>query len=126
MSSNLMETSAGGEQTQYEAEATDVQPPKQSTGQMGDPQNTTTEDASKTSERAQQDAEKGEQKAENIRYGQTISEGGMGGMTSNQTGEAGQEGFGRMEDKSGNSDGAAERRVEGYGGDRDMNREIGA
>lgn len=38
------------------------------------------------------DAERGEKTAENIRYGQNISESGMGGMTNTATGTANQEG----------------------------------
>lgn len=35
MSSNLMDTEKGGEQTQYEAEHTDMLPHKQEAGQLG-------------------------------------------------------------------------------------------
>jgi hypothetical protein len=35
MSSNLMDTEIGGEQTQYEAEYTDVQPRAKEAGQLG-------------------------------------------------------------------------------------------
>ena len=52
----------------------------------------TIEDSSQPSEadlQTQQEARKeGDQAAENIRYGQTISEGGMSGFTTDQDGEA--------------------------------------
>lgn len=38
----------------------------------------------------QKKAERGAQTAENIRYGQTISEGGMGGKTTEASGDANQ------------------------------------
>lgn len=50
----------------------------------------------------------------------------MGGKT-NASGEAGQGGFGGTERKDGEEDSAAkERREQGYGGERDMDRNIGA
>ena len=67
MSSGMMETEAGGEQTQYEAEATDVKESGKSTGQLGDPADKTTEDPANTSERAEENAAKGEKNVENIR-----------------------------------------------------------
>lgn len=91
---------------------------------MGDTQSTT--NPSETDESAQQHAEQGERKAENIRYGQNISEGGMGGMTSTQEGEAGQEGYGKMKDEPSSGDAAEGRQAAGYGGEKDMDREIGA
>lgn len=123
MSSGLMET--GGEQTGYEDALTENVPAKKSGGQMGQP--STTENPSNTDAAAQQKADRGEQTAENIRYGQSISEGGMGGMTSNQGGEAAESGYGRVKD-AGSEDkgGAEERRQAGYGGSKDMDREIGA
>lgn len=49
----------------------------------------------------------------------------MGGMTSNQEGEARQEGEGLVGGEE--TSGAKEsRRAQGYGGKEDMNREIGA
>lgn len=89
----------------------------------------TTTDPQQTEEAAQQHAAQGEKKAENIRYGQTISEGGMSGFTEGHSGEANQGGFGRTKDASdeGASTGAGEsRRAAGYGGSEDQNREIGA
>lgn len=43
-----------------------------------------------TSQQEQQKAERGERTAENVRYGQTISEGGMGGKTTEAGGSANQ------------------------------------
>jgi hypothetical protein len=67
--------------------------------------------------------------AEKIRYGQSIQEGGMGGQT-NSTGEASTEGgFGgteRLKGEEGDDDAAQSRRVQGYGGDKDMRRDVGA
>jgi hypothetical protein len=55
--------------------------------------------------------------ADKIRYGQSIQEGGMGGKT-NATGEA---------DKVDDGPSAAHQRKEqGYGGGKDMDRNIGA
>lgn len=56
--------------------------------------------------------------ADKIRYGQSIQEGGMGGKTNTVTGEA---------DKATDEDSTAkERREQGYGGSKDMDRTIGA
>lgn len=110
----------------YESEATEIQPHKKSTGQLGHTADQTTTDPSKIADGAQQQAERGARTAENMRYGQTISEGGMGGMTNVTANEANKESFGRQEDKSEEADAAQDRRAEGYGGKRDMNREIGA
>lgn len=94
-----------------------MQPQKKSTGQLGNAADNTTTDPSKTSEGAQQQAERGEKTAENIRYGQTVSEGGMGGMTNASSGEADGEGEGQSA--------AAQRKQAGYGGKRDMDNEVG-
>lgn len=67
---------------------------------------------------AKEKAERGEKTAENIRYGQGISETGMGGFTTTSSGGA---------DKVGDAaDAAQSRKAEGYGGEKDMDREIGA
>lgn len=126
MSSSLMSTEPGGEQSQYEAAATENQPHKKSGGQMG--QASSTEKPSRTDEAAQAREQRGEQTAENIRYGQTISEGGMGGMTEGMKGSAGEQGYGRVEgeDVGEGESAAAQRRAAGYGGERDVDREVGA
>ena len=43
-----------------------------------------------TSQQEQQKAERGEKTGENVRYGQTVSEGGMGGKTTEAGGNANQ------------------------------------
>lgn len=67
-------------------------------------------------------------KADKIRYGQSIQEGGMGGKTTGATGEANAEGgFGGTEALNEASDSfSKERREQGYGGGKDMDRKIGA
>lgn len=89
---------------------------------MGDAE--TTVDPAKTDEGHQAQSERGQKTAENIRYGQGISEGGMGGMTDG-TGEAGKEGYGRIEDQEG-QDGGSGRETQGYGGSKDMDKSVGA
>lgn len=142
MSSSLMDTEKGGEQTQYvqylsllartpvdplcryESEHNDVIPNKKSGGQMGAPQ--TAVDVQPEAA-AKEKAEKGLKTAENIRYGQGISETGAGGFTSTSSGAAAAEGFGRQKEQvDDTADAVQSRRAEGYGGDKDMNREIGA
>lgn len=80
------------------------------------------------SAQAEAKAERGEKTAENVRYGQAISEHGMGGQTTSSTGQANQDsGFGGAADQAAQNDDAVETRKEsGYGGDRDMDRTIGA
>jgi hypothetical protein len=50
----------------------------------------------------------------------------MGGMTTVSSGEAEKGDFGRVEDKSQDVGGAEERKVAGYGGEKDMDRSVGA
>ncbi|KAJ8106031.1 hypothetical protein OPT61_g9814 [Boeremia exigua] len=121
MSSGLMDTEKGGEQTQYEAEHTDMLPHKQEAGQLGASavqgpstiQPTSTEDR-KTNEPNTH----GITPADKIRYGQSIQEGGMGGKTGTVSGEADT----RTQDPTS----AQERRAQGYGGSADMDRNVGA
>ncbi|KAK4540684.1 hypothetical protein LTR36_009015 [Oleoguttula mirabilis] len=128
MSSGLMETEAGGESGQYEGNLGLVDAQKKSGGQLGSAETTT--DPAQTEEAQQQKSERGEKTAENVRYGQAISEeGGVGGVTQGQEGSAAQEGYGGVKDQSGDGgdgEAAQERRAEGYGGERDMDRSIGA
>ena len=58
--------------------------------------------------------------ADKIRYGQSIQEGGMGGKT--EGGLAG----GEVDKKTDDMGAAQQRRAQGYGGDKDMDREVGA
>ena len=76
----------------------------------------TTTDPSDTPEGKQQQTERGEKTAENIRYGQGISEGGMGGTTQGSDGSAEQAGFGKQEDSEEKVDESQARRAQGYGG----------
>lgn len=108
----------------YESEHNDVIPNKKSGGQMGAPQ--TAVDVQPEAA-AKEKAEKGLKTAENIRYGQGISETGAGGFTSTSSGDAAADGFGRQKEKLDDAaDAMQSRKAEGYGGDKDMNTEIGA
>jgi hypothetical protein len=52
---------------------------------------------------------------------------GVGGFTTTSSGSAAQEGYGRQQDKASDSaDAVQSRKAEGYGGEKDMDREIGA
>ncbi|MCJ1445475.1 MAG: hypothetical protein MMC23_005980 [Stictis urceolatum] len=112
MTSQLMDTEPGGEQTQYESVATFTEPHAKSEGQLGNLDNSSNE------AEAQQEAEKqekGEQTAEKIRYGQTISEQGFGGETTESTGSAQQSGYGAQSLDEAESDLTQSRREQGYG-----------
>ena len=113
----------------YEGNLHVADPQKKSTGQFGSAADNTTTDPSQTIEGQQESADRGAKTAENIRYGQTISEtGGQGGMTTGNDGTAEQTGYGAVEDRSGDAGGDAEagREAQGYGGKEDMDRGIGA
>ena len=73
---------------------------------------------------AAKNAEAGEKTAEKIRYGQSLSENGMGGQTTGSgqanSGDAGSKAQEETEDA------VSERQKSGYGGDKDMDRDIGA
>lgn len=58
--------------------------------------------------------ERGERTAENVRYGEAISEHGFGGETTNDVGKATQGDYGEIEDQS--IQGQQSRREQGYGG----------
>ncbi|KAG8531041.1 uncharacterized protein KY384_004398 [Bacidia gigantensis] len=114
MSSSLMDTEAGGEQTQYEGISTHQEPHSKRGGQMG---NAETEPDSVSSVQDAEKAEKGEKKAENIRYGQGISEGGMGGKTTESEGtgnQASSYGASKFQDDSQSAE--ETREIQGYGG----------
>lgn len=101
----------------YEGNLGIADPHKKSGGQLGSA--STTPDPSQTAEAAQARKERGEKTAENIRYGQAISEqGGMGGMTANTDGTA------DKVETPGNAD--HERKTAGYGEGNDMDKSIGA
>lgn len=69
-------------------------------------------------------AEEGEKTAEKIRYGQSLSENGMGGQTTG-LGQANSSSAGaKAQDVD--EEAKSERVKSGYGGDKDMDRDIGA
>ncbi|RVX70955.1 hypothetical protein B0A52_06113 [Exophiala mesophila] len=109
MSSNkakLMDTVPGGETTQYESIKTVTNPSDKDHGQLGS--------GSNTSEGAATSSQDGQRTADNIRYGQNISESGMGGKTTTSTGTANQEGgYGGTADQT--TDQKNTRREQGYG-----------
>ncbi|TID24184.1 hypothetical protein E2P81_ATG02491 [Venturia nashicola] len=141
MSSKLMDTEVGGEQTQYESIQTVTKPHSKESGQLGgisssstppspEPSNQT--DFVATSENTSTPStdsadpvskERGEKTAENVRYGQAISEQGVGGFTAPglNGGSAMQEGgSARQEEDTGRM-----RREQGYGGDEEMSKTVG-
>ncbi|KAG9185344.1 hypothetical protein G6011_07888 [Alternaria panax] len=127
MSDKLMDTEPGGErQNQYEGVHTFIQPHAKEAGQLGDPSEGTLVHK-KTSDPGAPNTQ-GITSADKIRYGQSIQEGGMGGKTTSSTGEAKTEsGFGGTEALNVDDDDAAkQRRAQGFGGDKDMDRTIGA
>ncbi|EKD12806.1 uncharacterized protein L3040_006961 [Drepanopeziza brunnea f. sp. 'multigermtubi'] len=110
----LMDTEPGGENTQYESQATFMKSPKKSTGQFGNA------DAGEPNEAdcqaAAEKAQRGEKTAENIRYGQAISEHGFGGET--VMGGSGAP-VGEGQDSAAAATEQA-RRAQGYGGGSDV------
>ncbi|KAK5110198.1 hypothetical protein LTR62_006194 [Meristemomyces frigidus] len=129
MTSNLMDTEAGGEGQQYGGRLFTDSTSKKSGGQLGSPETTT--DPSQTLEGKQKAADRSAKTTENMRYGQTITEtGGMSGMTEGMDGKVEQEGYGGVEDRpsggSAEAEAGQERRQQGYGGGKDMDQEVGA
>ncbi|KAK3064151.1 hypothetical protein LTS18_009723 [Coniosporium uncinatum] len=139
MSDKLMDTEVGGETSQYalfsthpdtrsrnliaqrryESIQTVTKPHSKEGGQISD--TPTRSDPSETGPSEDRAAKT----AENIRYGQNMSESGMGGMT-NQTGSANSEGGFGEETSSDGADPGQSRREQGYDAKHEMNREIGA
>ncbi|KAG4435364.1 hypothetical protein IFR05_009150 [Cadophora sp. M221] len=78
----LMDTEPGGENTQYESQDTFIKNPMKSTGQFGE------EDTEADVPRSAQKQERGDKTAENVRYGEAISEHGFGGETVGNSGKA--------------------------------------
>ncbi|KAL8855096.1 MAG: hypothetical protein Q9221_000002 [Calogaya cf. arnoldii] len=112
MSSGLMDTEPGGEGDQYESITTVTNPHSKQGGQMGDAE--TQPDAVK--EQQEQDkADRGARTAENVRYGQTISEGGIGGKTTEAGGSANQAGYGSTDEHAGQDNAEETRQEQGYG-----------
>jgi len=91
MSENKMDTEPGGESNQYESIRTVTEPAEKQSGQLGGGLPNTSEDTSGVS------ADRGQQTADNMRYGQNVSESGMGGMTTTSSGDAQQGGYGGAE-----------------------------
>ncbi|KAL8671850.1 MAG: hypothetical protein Q9168_003666 [Polycauliona sp. 1 TL-2023] len=112
MSSNLMDTEPGGEGDQYESIQTVTTPHSKQGGQMGEAE--TQPDAVKE-QQEQEKADRGARTAENIRYGQTISEGGMGGKTTEAGGSANQGGYGSTDGHAGQDNAEETRQEQGYG-----------
>ncbi|KAK0948509.1 hypothetical protein LTR48_001597 [Friedmanniomyces endolithicus] len=129
MSSGLMETDPGGEDQQYEGNLHLADPHKKSAGQLGQSasESHTTTDPSQTDAGKEQASARGEKTAENIRYGQTISEtGGMGGMTQGMEGSTEQAGYGGGVGSAADESGGADARAQqGNGREGDMSREVG-
>ncbi|KAI5241444.1 hypothetical protein E4T43_05461 [Aureobasidium subglaciale] len=124
MSQNLMDTEKGGSTAESTSQYTSIHtvtvPHKKSGGQMGNPE--TSVDSVPEVEAAKK-AEEGEKTAEKIRYGQSLSENGMGGQTIG-TGEANNSSAGsKAQDET--DDTVGERQKSGYGGDKDMDTSIG-
>ncbi|KAL8759191.1 MAG: hypothetical protein Q9199_000949 [Rusavskia elegans] len=112
MSSGLMDTEPGGESDQYESIQTVTNSHSKQGGQMGETETQT--DAVK--EQQEQDkADRGARTAENVRYGQTISEGGMGGKTTEAGGTANQGGFGSTDGQAAQDSAEETREEQGYG-----------
>jgi hypothetical protein len=153
MSDKLMDTEPGGEQTQYEGVHTFIEPHAKQGGQLAgmslpllfsishlNPHISTlltharTGNSDRTSVHKQTGNDpgapntQGVSTADKIRYGQSIQEGGAGGKTTTSTGQANEgSGFGGAEALNEEQDSAAKtRREQGYGGDKDMDRNIGA
>jgi len=75
-----------------------------------------TELDSKSSEQQQEKNERGEKTAENIRYGEAISEHGFGGETTGNSGQANQgTGYGFTELRDNSEDAVKTREEQGYG-----------
>ncbi|KAJ9603203.1 hypothetical protein H2200_012498 [Cladophialophora chaetospira] len=103
----MMDTSPGGENTQYESIKTETVPTEKQRGQLGSGPN--------SSDTPPADEERGQKTADNIRYGQNISESGMGGKTTAQSGSAGQQGgYGGAPDQA--EEQTDTRSQQGYGG----------
>ncbi|KAF2796845.1 hypothetical protein K505DRAFT_358969 [Melanomma pulvis-pyrius CBS 109.77] len=126
MSQHLAHTSPGGEQTQYEGAHTSVDPPAKLAGHFDATTETTHSNAQNRATNAPNT--QGVTSAEKIRFGQAISEEGVGGKTGASMGDASTEGgFGGTKALDEESEGFAKvRREQGYGGGRDADRHIGA
>ncbi|GAM84614.1 hypothetical protein ANO11243_026100 [Dothideomycetidae sp. 11243] len=121
-SSGLIDAEKGGDSTfdQYTSQSSSLgDSAPTSKGQLGS--------ASKSADTTDPAAEeRGERTAANIRYGQGISEGGMGGTTTGNDGSAGTDsGYGRTERRD-EDDSSVGREGQGYGGEEEMRSDVGA
>jgi len=105
-----MDTVPGGETPQYESIKTVTKPTERQEGQLGD-------ESAASAERSEDllKAEKGENTAENVRYGQNVSESGQGGMTTGMGGSANQDGNGGTKAQDGDEKLVNARREQGHG-----------
>ncbi|WPH03410.1 Hypothetical protein R9X50_00629000 [Acrodontium crateriforme] len=122
--SKLMSTEIGGEGGQYEGDLGLVDQAKKSSGQLGAVD--TTIDQSRTTEDLQRQKERGEQTAANIRYGQAISEEGMGGMTQGMTGQSSDDGYGKVNQGVESANSETTKQAQGYGKGSGVDEEVGA
>jgi len=113
----MMDTEPGGESTQYESIDTDNKPHAKQGGQMGEPQTEVDSTSSEQQQQQQQQkSERGEKTAENIRYGESISEHGFGGQTTGNSGQANQDtGYGSTKFHDSSEDAVQTREDQGYG-----------
>lgn len=97
----------------YEGAKIFTQPPTKQVGQIG----ASSESAnSKVDSQASQDkSERGEKTAENVRFGEAISEHGFGGETTSSSGQAHQAGSDRRTEDARHGDQTQSRRAQGYG-----------
>ncbi|CAD0091278.1 unnamed protein product [Aureobasidium vineae] len=119
MSQNLMDTQPGGDTEG----STQPSTPSQCRTRSPADSSATSVDFVPEVEAAKK-AEDGEKTAEKIRYGQSLSENGMGGQTTG-LGQANSSSAG-SEAQNTDADAVSEREMSGYGGDKDMDRNIGA
>jgi len=105
-----MDTVPGGETPQYESIKTVTKPSEKQEGQLGD-------ESAASAERSDDPAkaEQGERTAENVRYGQNVSESGMGGQTTGMEGEANQDGYGGTDAQDQDEKLVSSRREQGHG-----------
>jgi len=112
MSSKLMDTSPGGENTQYESIKTVTKEHSKENGQFS---------STSTDRNTNQDSTtsaRGAQTAENVRYGQAMSEQGFGGFTAPAHNDGAVGG-------GSNEDAGQMRREQGYTAGQEMDRKLG-
>ncbi|KAL8785390.1 MAG: hypothetical protein Q9213_003396 [Squamulea squamosa] len=128
MSSGLMNTEPGGEdmnqfkRSQFHIRNREVRwvvrltLPSQSIARLTSAPATETQVDAANEQQEQDKADRGARTAENVRYGQTISEEGMGGKTTETAGSANQAGYGSTDGQDNSEESAeATRQEQGYG-----------